>query len=1126
MKHLLFFRYFCILVLGLISLSLPIFAELSISSSSQKQDYVPQGQTNVVMLSFVVTSTAEDINIDGITIQHSSETVIFGDGISKVKVYLDTNKDGGLTLTGDDPDVELVSETMTSTGVETRTLSFSSVVLISSANLTDTDEDPKNDRNSKGFLITYDFEGIRAEIGASANVILTEILGADPSNTLDVATVTNIATPTSNEVTITGVQVISVQDIAPEVVLPGQTKVPMLYVTVQLAEESILSNFDLNFTIYNEEENFVTKNGATTGIVQAELYEANFAPPFREELENDLPIKTVTETDFRDTSTFDFSFPEYPTDGSFTGITHGSAGQTSFYVLYDIGSDINVTASTVISAQLLEFSGIGNSSRLELSWPLDGQSRFSAATSLVAGMSLEEITSIIPIGDSFGPLNEIPMMSFTLRSNHANTTLNYITILNPGTVPFETVSNGTEDIVRVQVYMDSDADAEFSDTTDTLVGDVELGKTNLLTGLRNQKGSVVVALQTPGSPTVDGVLIEPYDEDALSYPDTNEKIFFVVYTVGTVFNGGTDGGVVTFEAEAQLGAIFASANIEVGGEVTSSALSLSGVSNSKPAIPSPTAIVSLSEESISIVSVKNISPQSVFLGQEKVPMLQVELQTNGTVTSASFEIRNPGGSFQTDGRGVKKIWVYRDNSPLGTFSDTDEFVSAENTYTSSTIAQVSNVTFENTSETFLILYDMGQNNSGNLNNPLSTAFIKAQLNDITGIGASGSAFGLVGQVPLPVIPASVTVNQTLIDDITLTAFGSVTDLTSTLDLTIEFSNDSGSDIDIEDITPKVYLNDISGDDISYEFNLELVDDYVFPVTIPNGQTASFDFDVRHVSRISDGSGILDATLHYTVPGVIDPESSSVLVSRRRTGASSWRSAALETITLALFSDYDDYVWIFPPHVASVQFIRNTVSSNFPQGGALSVGDKLTVQFQNNGAGIDQSDIEVRLNGSRMTRDDNLLSRISLQATSLENKYSYDSTTGTLTIQSVGNSSGTIVIRTTDGESNLEDITIHFELSNAVKITNLLFYPNPYRMGNQDLILGYFVTQECDVTMYLFDHNGQEILRETQRTNTIGYDQFIFASTTNALAPGIYLCKVVAKDDNGNSATSVTKLSIF
>ena len=741
-------------------------------------------------------------------------------------------------------------------------------------------------------------------------------------------------------------------------------------------------------------------------------------------------------------------------------------------------------------------------------------------------MSLEEITSIIPIGDSFGPLNEIPMMSFTLRSNHADTTLNHLTILNPGTVPFETQSSGTEDIVRVQVYMDSDADGELSDTSDTLVGEVELGETNELTGLRNQSDSVVIALQTPGSPTVDGVLIEPYDEDALGYPDTNEKMFFVVYTVGTVFNGGTDGGIVTFEAEAQLGAIFASANIEVSGEVTSSALSLSGIDNSSPAIPSPTAVVSLSEESVSIVRVNDISPENVFLGQEKVPMLQIELQSNGTVASASFEIRNTGGSFQTDGRGVKKIWVYRDNSPLGSFSETDEFVSAENIYSSSTIAQVTDITFENTSEIFLVLYDMGQHNGGSSDNPLSTSFIKAQLNDITGIGESGADFGLVGQVPLPVISAGVTVSQTLIDDVTLTVFGSVTDVTTSLDLTIEFSNDSGTDIDIEDITPKVYSNDISGSDISYEFNLELIDDFEFPVTISDGQTASFDFRVRHVSQISDGSGILDAMFHYTAPDVIDPPSSSVLISRHRTGTTSWRSAALETITLALFSDYDDYIWVFPPHVASVQFIRNTISSNFPQGGALSVGDKLTIQFQGNGSGIDESDIEVVLNGSVMTRDDNLLGRITLQATSLDNKFSYDSSTGTLTIQSVGTDGGTIVIRTTDGETSFEDIIINFELSNSVQISNVLFYPNPYRMGNQDLILGYFVTQECDVTLYMFDHNGQEVLRETQRSNTIGYDQFLISSTNDALAPGIYICKVVAKDDNGNNATSVTKLSIF
>jgi hypothetical protein len=873
----------------------------------------------------------------------------------------------------------------------------------------------------------------------------------------------------------------------------------------------------MTFTLYNESSNFVTASSDTDGVVKSTMYLGNFDPPFDPIFETTL-IDTITTSEFSSKSNFDFEFPPYSTN--FQGLAIDAT--KNFYILYNIGDDISVTSNTTISAQLYSFIGYGNSSQLALEWPLSGETRFDAAETLVAGLSLEEIDSIVPEGDSFGSKTTVPMLSFKIRSNHTSITVNAITLLNKvsagGTVPYITEENGEEGIVNISIYIDSDGNEKFSSELDTQVANVDLGSTNAITGIPNQSDTVVVPLIN--SLGTQGILIDTYDSETLGYPDDNDEMFFVTYTFGNNIQGGINAsGNTTFTSVARLGELFATASITVNGENVSTGLGLSGVSNIEAAYADPEAEVNLIVSNVSIVSIQNISPDTVYLGQLKVPMLTMELSSDESFASTSVTIVNSGLSFLTNNTGVSKVWIYRDKVPTASFDESiDEFINSTTLFSDRKTLVIDGIDIKQGENYYLLLYDIGQNDNDTTGDTISTKFIKAQINNIETDSDADLTLVLVGQTPLPTEPATVTVLRAFIDSIAITIDNPGDAANTTLDVTLAVSNNSGADVQIESVNPRVYLSSLAGKDISYEFNILSDDTIEYPLTIPDGNPSSFLFKVRHALQISEGSGILDASIHYTVPGYMTPTGSSILLSRYKSATNTYKSAVASPPLLSLITSYDDYFWVFPAYIASIQYEGSASLANFSQGMALKLGDSLHITFQNGGTYIDQSSLVVKLNGTALIRtslNDNAVGT-----------YYYNETTGVLSIKQIGSENGTIEIDASDGINALTPAVLTYEINRNVSLSNVLFYPNPYRMGLSPLILGYFTTQPCDVTLYLFDHNGVQIYTESQRSSTIGYHEFSIIATTNALAPGIYLCRVVAEDDNGNEVFKLAKLSIF
>jgi hypothetical protein len=175
------------------------------------------------MLSFELESTGADINIDEIRIENTSDTVKYGTGITQVQLYLDTNANGTLES---GTDSILTTQTLSTAANSNQILDFTTQTISSS--------------NTTSFLIIYDISPTAATIGATTNVTLTEINSVSGDDDLDVSLHTDSGVPISNTVTITGISSITVEDISPAVVLPGQTNVPMLYVSIKVSEEAIL----------------------------------------------------------------------------------------------------------------------------------------------------------------------------------------------------------------------------------------------------------------------------------------------------------------------------------------------------------------------------------------------------------------------------------------------------------------------------------------------------------------------------------------------------------------------------------------------------------------------------------------------------------------------------------------------------------------------------------------------------------------------------------------------------------------------------------------------------------------------------------------------------------------------
>lgn len=1046
--------------------STPVFADLTITQTSVGAATAPRGSTSG-LLTFTVTATNGAETIQSITVQNNAKTVLYGQGVTRVSVFKDTDSDFFLT-----------SADGSAKGFQ----SFSGGLASSQQVIINMNSEAIPSGSSATYIIAYDIDPA-ATLAATTNVSLISVLGSN-------ATATFGTVSTGNTQTISGIASLAAVSIAPAVVLPGQTDVGMMKVTVRPSGENILNIYELK--VLNDNANFA-QNSSLNGVTKAYLYldrfgegtfDHNFLPDGSEDPNNDIKIQTISS--FSSSSNITFSGLSENTVLNFAdGVTQ------NLFVVYDFGSDFTVTTDTSVKAQMVSFSGKGDTSRVTMNSTV-GSKPDPAASTYVGGLIYSDVRSIVPSGSLFGQESFIPILSFQLKGSHTAVTVNTISIQNTGTVGFNTTQGGVTNIVQAQLYLDSNGNDAFDgeNSVDSKIGDFTLGSGNT---------SSLVTI-----PISSSLLIATYNSTSgVEYPNNNAKRIFVTYRIGTqVTETKSASGNITSYANALLYNAVGSSNI-----VSSLNLTLRGTLP----VTTTNATVSLQIVNLRGLTFQDITPSFAVRGAIKVPMLYTQLKSEEDFPSVAVRIKNNSATYLTNNTGVNRVWIYKDAVPTGSFGSEDTFLGSASTYSNSSEVVIPGITLTTGLNDLLVLYDVGQLSTIATS---SNATVRAQFEDVTGLSVATVTFG--GEVPNPLEAKLGVINSYLSLPSISSDFDNNSDGKSTFNVTMVIQNNSASPVSLSDFSPRFYLSSTSGKDISYEFDtiLSQVDGQPFvslPVTVNASSSSTFNFQVKHARLDSEGTVFMDGFGTYAVSSTLN-----AVVSRYQT-SSGWVLAAASAPQINVTTNKVKYSWTLPNYIASMKYGSSELGyKTFVNGDAIPANSRLTLIFQDSGQNIDESSLSFVVKGTTL----------SLNASDNASRYSYDRTTGTAVLYNLGTSDGTVVLNANDLSGNpLDTAYISYLVSDVVRIKDALFYPNPYRIGVEPLVLGFNITRPATVQVYLYNFLGYEVWRSSQDFS-LGYNTFNFGTVSDFLTSGTFICKIIATDNQGNKSMAVAKLAIY
>ncbi len=1049
-----------------LALALPVEPALVMDLVQPGKKFIPQGVQGEVLY-FRVHATGQDEVINSITIRNTSGRVFFGSKISAAYVFLDANNTGSFKGQGVTQKAVQNFSTPTQTDI--------SFVLSQTV--------PSNN-TPISFFIVYDIDR-DANLGATTNVTLVQVK-AQSNNTASLTGFT-----TTNQIdAITGIKSAEVTNVAPTVVAPDQEKVAMLRLKLTVQGEVVESG--INIGISNESANFVTGN-KTTGITKAYLYEdlgqVGVFDPNGPVGNRDVLLQSTTTDVFSSSSRVTFKSP-FVGDSSFK---FADQVTRNFYIAYDIGKDFSVSSDTTVKAQLVTFTGTGKSSGETLNSFSKLPKPDDPASSAVAGLVYGTLASAVPFGDSFGAGSIVPMLKLPLTAFQAGVTINQVFLQNKGTAEYIN-DGGKNGVSRIRIYEDN-GNAEFDgiNSSDTLIG-------NLDTGSGNQSDSATVTIQKTvivnGNPRTGGLLISKFNSDtSVKYPQNNSKIVFVVYDFGVDSRSGNNADVRV-------------ENI-IGKSLISDAVTTMNLLGVVPAKASPNAEVALIDTQVYWKEVTNIAPSFAVQGEVKVPMLHLDLQSSAAFSKPIFQIANESQSFLSNNLGVSKVWIYRDENKDKKFDSADTLLAATKIDPGASVgtSDLANVLLNANGNQLLVLYDIGQIAT------VSSKNVRAQLNKVT--AGTGETITFGGEVPVPKEAANLPVVAKFltIPSVTITGVTSESDLANTFNITVRVTNTSTRNVRLTQAVPRFFSGSASGSDVSSQFNFTTIQ--TFPTTLNAGASLDVIYFTRLTSSFTKGIVLVDGYAIYTVTG-----NRTALITRYQGSDQKWFSAATTTGQLSLAaSEITRYPWTMPAYISSVKVgATESEAKTFQNGDAIAAKSNFYIFLKNKDT-LDVNSFAMTLNGVPLTFS-------GTQGTSA-NTFSYTSDRGLLTVQDVGSVDGTLTLNLKDVEGqSLETASLSFLISESVvRLDNVLFYPNPYKIGSQALKLGFALTRNATVRAYLFNSVGMEVWR-TEVAKSLGYQTIEIDAFSSFLTAGVYVCKIVAEDDSGNKSVRLAKLAIF
>ncbi len=1065
---------------------------------------VPRG-SDVAMIRFYLRAVNGAASFSGIRVRNQSPHVQFGSGfgISRIRIY--RNSDSGASF----PDLgatPLVDRPLTAGASDTQGISGFTDSIASG--------------NIRGYTLVYSIEDDAALSSPSdpsvSTTVNATIMTIEDSSGQPVSLVggTIISTPV-----LSGYKTLRVSSLLPSRVVPGQLRVPALFVSVMPLGEAV-QNIQLKFR--NDAANFVSNN-ATTGIKRAYLVlaessllnsdgtpiygaiEAFLDPGSNPLILADTNLGTGV---FVSKSEVEFSIPSDVLDKF-------PATQTKNVMLvYEVGENFIVASDTVIKAQLASISGQGESSGLIIKQVQALPS--SPADSDVAGLGYASPSRILLDGLA-GPGSTVPLFQIALIAYRSPITLQQLHLKNPildlnqisKTVPYITQPSELGGIKKIKLYTDGgipNGTFDGINSQDTLIGELALGLG------QNDAQNAYVPITFP-----DGFDIPVFNSNQSNTLLDGRKMIYVVYELGT----GVTGETMT----AQLADATGIAHVD---NVTTKNIALSGV---KPVVTTPAAQVTIYKTNVLLEDVQNIapSPNLVVQGQIKVPMLAIRLKVINQFPSASFQIKNESDTFLMDGKGVNKVWLYRDELPYQVFDSQDVFLSSNDRLSQVRQVSLGGVRLDTgTEKRFLILYDMGQN--ATVSSSGSNSTIRSQLVGITG-QASGSTLLMSGEPNTPKIPAGLRVASKPL----LVNFSDANLNPSTLDtqqqsVNLNIENISDTPIQITKSGLRFYYGGPDGPDVSYQFLVTPLTDTTSNIAAHQSSVSSWHFKLEKSEY--QGSIYMDAYVQYqTASGakaVLSRYSNSL-------NGDSWIYAVPVPLAMTVLTKKPTYSWSIPQYIESMSVLSGTVEVPFSNGGAIPVGGSVKIQFRDKGRTIEPTGFVVKLNAITLPYVENPSGAPS---------YKYDSANGVLMLSNVGTVDGRFSLQVRDLEGvYLAPATVSFVMSSdKVRIENFLVYPSPYKAGTT-FLMGFNLTLKATVTFYVYNHLGILVWKESRFFDQPGYQllasrsdsSLVMPSNTNTtfinplaniLSMGLYICRAVAQDENGHTVSATTRFSVY
>ena len=895
-------------------------------------------------------------------------------------------------------------------------------------------------------------------------------------------------TPTTlsdNESTImaTGIQLSYFDDIKPSYIFPGATNIPIAYLNITAKGDDLT---DMNLTIKDTNGKFA--DSEESGVASVSLVQqtnavlgvdpGDYTPPVDGEAGFTEVIQEISD------NSVDGWSNTVVTLNAWTGLTTlEKVTDYGMWLVYDFGDNIVVTADSAFKVSIIpeDVFGLNTESTETIVTPTYGVHEIP-----FAGIEISDITNLS--GDDVYDRNTaIPILSFKLKSHQTSSTVKEISVINNGTVPFFATEGPAENIEQISIYYDEDQTNTLSTDLDTEVGTLILNPASTNT-------SEIAPV------TLNNVELSAFDNN-----DDNTKTFFVVYHVASDIeaNSNATSNYVT----AEIGDIVASGNL---GDDTFVEFKASIARNESTLSSTPLASVELVDTSLQIIETEDISATNAYDGEIKVPMLYLKFKSDVITQAGKLTIKNNQSNFYSRANGITKIWIYEDKNGNKALDDTDKFLRSSTEFTSTGEASLENIEFNYENE-FLILYDIGL---------LASEEGKPFAAQIENIEITEGSSSVSGVLPTREVAQIIPIDNLLNEQASVTIQNNSADDATIFNLNITVSNPSGTTITVNKLEPKFYLSDKSGLDISYEFNCGIISVGSIPFELTGSDDKEFLFSCLHDIPYSNGVSIIDAYIEYQETASPDQE---ILLFRYQDGESDWHLiSGTDIIQKNIISDITS-ADIPPSYVTHPLRLCDSKSSsisnckNFLNGASIGENKVLSLVFVD-ASSIDESSISL-IRGTdilfqKEELNENMKTFIFNKEANLLQFY-------------VGEKSADISLSMSDlSGNNLPIMSLNYLISDDIELTNPLFYPNPYSLDSNNLKFGYSISRDnTQVDIYIYNHLGQVVYTLSQTANS-GLNTLEISETEDFMVPGIYICRIIAKEDGDVVSSKTTKLAIY